>query len=344
MSSDIACARLFAALASAEEQLGRLEGRLAGSSFQQGWLERMALKEAASYAWNQGEIVPLDDLVLHDALMDVHPPSLALTAAHAMLRMRRKALRAEPDRLLVWQGLAETLGPGLGSRHPLEELLAGATMDSPPPIRRKEDTTAFPFLAALDLPQNLSDEDPEHLFGVWAEQLERLRRDWPALLVAALLLDLWWRLDPLPRLPYCGPILIEAVVRREKRVRLARLHLEVGRRAASGEGYRWRADDPALDRVTTCLTIIACGAGAGAGELDQMLIAQQLFARRLKGRRSSSRLPRLADLLLTSPIVTAPMAAERLKLSQQAVRSMITELGGAVHEVTGRGRFRAWRI
>jgi len=337
-------AAFLTALSSAEGQLGRLEGRLAGASFQRAWQERMALREAASYAWNRGEVVPLDELVLHDNLMDLQAPTLALAEAHAMLRQRRKAIRAEAGRLLTWEGLNEVLGPGVGARNRLGG--AFGDLEGQPKRRRRAASTppALPFLAALDLPHGLDDEHPEALFALWIERLNLLLAEWPPVLVAALLLDLWLRLDPLPRQAYCGPLLVEAVVRREQRTRHALLHLETGRRMAEREGDRWFAADDDLRRITVCLATIACGAAAGAEEVYQMTIAQGLLNRRITGRRANSRLPALAELLLATPIVTAPLAAERLMVSQQAVRTMIGQLGGAVHEVTGQSRFRAWRI
>jgi hypothetical protein len=64
----------------------------------------------------------------------------------------------------------------------------------------------------------------------------------------------------------------------------------------------------------------------------------------LKGRRSTSRLPALVDLLLSKPPVSVPLAARALKVSPQAVEGMIEALGASARELTGRGRYRAWGI
>ena len=45
----------------------------------------------------------------------------------------------------------------------------------------------------------------------------------------------------------------------------------------------------------------------------------------------------------TRPLVSVPLAAKELKVSPQAVESMLKELG-TVRELTGRGRYRAWGI
>ena len=65
---------------------------------------------------------------------------------------------------------------------------------------------------------------------------------------------------------------------------------------------------------------------------------------KLKGRRRSSRLPGLVDLLLSRPLVSVPLAAKALKCSNQAVEAMLPLLGSIPRELTGRGRYRVWGI
>ena len=48
--------------------------------------------------------------------------------------------------------------------------------------------------------------------------------------------------------------------------------------------------------------------------------------------------------MLERPIVSAPMVAERLKITQQSARRLLGELGGSVTEISGQKRFRAWRL
>ena len=68
-----------------------------------------------------------------------------------------------------------------------------------------------------------------------------------------------------------------------------------------------------------------------------------MMSLKLKGRRATSRLPALVDLILSKPPISVPLAAKELKVSPQAVESMLKDLG-AVRELTGRGRYRAWGI
>jgi predicted transcriptional regulator len=64
---------------------------------------------------------------------------------------------------------------------------------------------------------------------------------------------------------------------------------------------------------------------------------------KLKGKRSTSRLPDLVSLVLSRPLISIPLAAKELRVSPQAVEGMLKELG-ALRELTGRGRYRAWGI
>jgi hypothetical protein len=68
-------AQLAGPLAAAEDSLARLDERLAKSSIRDGTISRMHFADAAACLWCEGELVHLDDLVLHDAGMDVRTPT-----------------------------------------------------------------------------------------------------------------------------------------------------------------------------------------------------------------------------------------------------------------------------
>src|SRR6185437_4308614 len=63
-------------LAAAEDSLARLDERLANSPIRQGWIARTHFADAAACLWLEGELVHLDDLVLHDAGMDIRAPTV----------------------------------------------------------------------------------------------------------------------------------------------------------------------------------------------------------------------------------------------------------------------------
>src|SRR5258708_18515856 len=121
-------AQLVAPLAAAEDALARLDERLAKSPIRDGFVARTHFPDAAACRWLEGELVHLEDLVLHDAGMDIRAPTHELTRAHAVLRPRRRIAAAKPDWALSAAGLAGLRGQaGQGDReegrdaNPLDE-------------------------------------------------------------------------------------------------------------------------------------------------------------------------------------------------------------------------------
>jgi hypothetical protein len=96
-------------------------------------------------------------------------------------------------------------------------------------------------------------------------------------------------------------------------------------------------------RLCGFLEGIATAAELGHKDLDRLGLARDRMSLKLKGRRSTSRLPDLVGLALSRPLISVPLAAKELKVSPQAVDGMIKELG-SLRELTGRGRYRAWGI
>ena len=66
-------------LAAADDALARLDERLAKSPIRDGWIARTHFMDACASLWLEGELVHLEDLVLHDANMDVCTPTHELT-------------------------------------------------------------------------------------------------------------------------------------------------------------------------------------------------------------------------------------------------------------------------
>ena len=90
------------------------------------------------------------------------------------------------------------------------------------------------------------------------------------------------------------------------------------------------------------LEAITAAAAAGLKDHDRWLNQRTLLARKLAGRRATSKLPALLDYVLTRPIVSAGMIAEELGITARAAQNLVAELG--LREATGRGRYRAWGI
>src|SRR3954468_17058087 len=98
--------QLAGPLAAAEDSLARLDERLAKSPIRAGWIARTHFTDACASLWLEGELVHLEDLVLHDAGMDIRAPTHELTRAHAVLRARRRLAAADPNWGLTPAGLA----------------------------------------------------------------------------------------------------------------------------------------------------------------------------------------------------------------------------------------------
>jgi lipoprotein-anchoring transpeptidase ErfK/SrfK len=77
--------------------LTRLDERIARSPVGAGWVERSQFTDACASLWIDGELVHLEDLVLHDATKDIRTPTHELTIARDVLRTRRRIIAAIDD-------------------------------------------------------------------------------------------------------------------------------------------------------------------------------------------------------------------------------------------------------
>jgi hypothetical protein len=80
---------LLSAVTAAEDAVARLDERVLRSPVGEGFAERSHFFDAAGALWVAGELVHVEDLVLHDAHMDSRAPTHELTIAHSVLRARR---------------------------------------------------------------------------------------------------------------------------------------------------------------------------------------------------------------------------------------------------------------
>ncbi len=92
-------------LVAAEDALAWLDERLLKSPIREGWIARTHFADAAAALWLEGALVHMEDLVLHDAGMDVRAPTHKMTRAHAILRARRRILLHDLDWAFTAAGL-----------------------------------------------------------------------------------------------------------------------------------------------------------------------------------------------------------------------------------------------
>ncbi|MGO8848145.1 MAG: RHE_PE00001 family protein [Methylocella sp.] len=358
-------------LAAAEDRLARLDERLRASPIQAGWCARTHFADSCASLWLDGELVPLEDLVLHDAHRDIHAPTRALIRAQAVLRARRRIAAADPAWALSPAGLDELRGragegdpdteptprdtaPGLD--HGFDAaggLFPNGFSAEGGPEGQLADAFAAVEAAVGRTTQRLAgdtarpERDPLVYDLEWNE--ENRLNDWraavaetaalPPVLAAALALDAWEQIAPLQHSPWLGRLLIPALLRARGKTKAHLVCLAIGLRAVPRE--RRRAVDQTA-RLIAFADALAAAAEAGLKEHERWAAARTLLVRKLTGRRATSRLPVLVDYVMTRPIVSAGMIADALRITPRAAQNLVADLG--LREATGRGRYRAWGI
>ncbi|RUM03786.1 RHE_PE00001 family protein [Rhizobium chutanense] len=364
---------LLPALTAAEDAVARLDERVLRSPVGEGFAERSHFFDAAGALWVAGELVHVEDLVLHDAHMDNRAPSHELTIAHSVLRARRRIWTGEPSWALGAPGLAAltaTLGEGEGDAREAKRPEAPAEADEE---GEEEDGPLAAEMAEIDAilarSQKLIDihtgkapaseqvaaaparrnEDPLGLLGddEWDEE-QRLA-EWrsvlpladslPPVLGAVILFEAWERIEPLRRQHWLGGLLIAGHLRARGKVASHLFSFYGGLKLVRHE--RRRARDRAT-RLQAFLEAMHLGATAGLKELDRLTLARTQMELRFRGRRSNSSLPELADFILSRPMVSAAMIARHLRITPRGALNLVNEIG--IREITGRGRYRAWGI
>ncbi|EEQ94433.1 Hypothetical protein OINT_2001662 [Brucella intermedia LMG 3301] len=373
---------LLQPLARASEALARLDERLAHSPVGQGLIERLHFADACASLWLDGELVEMEDLVLHEAARDIRSPSHALTIARDVLQTRRRIAAQAPDWALSPNGLrslrvggqagpASTPGDGgiiVASENTAvhDEAVGRPEQDGEGRKNRPEDGLDLPGidLDAIDAvlarsedvltkakqPQRLAlrDTDPLIRDPDWDEdeRLEEWRallhsiRDLPPVLQAILALDAWNELAVLQRAPWLGRLLVASLMRRDGLTSQAHLlAFNAGLKTIRVERRRHRNFET---RLTASLEGLMAGIELGFKEHDRLLLARQMLERRLTGRRASSNLPGLIELVLARPLVSTGLIAAELDITPRAALRLVAELN--LREMTGRGRFRAWGV
>jgi len=362
---------LLPAIAGAEDALARLDERVARSPVGQGFAERSHYLDAAGALWVAGELVHVEDLVLHDAHMDSRAPSHELTIAHSVLRVRRRIETADPGWALSPAGLGVLTASTLEGQEGVPD--AGGAEPGSEPDDEDDEAPLAAEIAELDAllarsqqlldrhagkpvaeePEGAApsqrDDDPLGLFGddEWNEE-ERLR-EWrgliplveelPPSLAAAILFDAWERIEPVRRQHWLGGLLIASSLRVRGKVASHLFSFHTGLKQIRHERRRSR------DRVTRLQAFMDAmreSAITGLKEIDRLSLARTQMELRFRGRRSNSSLPQLADFILSRPMVSAAMIARELGVTQRGALNLINEIG--IREITGRGRYRAWGI
>jgi len=361
-------AQIAAPLAAAEDALARLDERLAKSPIREGWIARTHFTDACASLWLEGELVHLDDLVLHDARMDIRAPTHELTRAHAVLRARRRIAATDPHWALSPGGLASLrVGqaadePASGRGGDIQPGHADGDEDQRPDLNLiPESDPLSELFAAVDAAIASSDRvlagggdarrraerdplvydldwDEDTRLAEWRAVLDRTR-GLPPTLAAATAALAWSDIMPLQHVPWLGRLLAAALLRERGKARFHLPCLSEGLKRVPRELHLTR---DAAERLCVELEAITAAADSGLKSHDRWLAAHGILTRQLSGRRSTSRLPALVDYIMRRPMVSADMIAAEIGVTPRAAQDLVNQLG--LREATGRRRYRAWGI
>lgn len=357
---------LLPAIGKAEDQLARLDEQVRRSPVGEGFVERGHFFDAAASMWVGGELVHVEDLVLHDERMDARAPTHELTIAHRILRARRRIAGSNPGWAVSDAGIGALTGYEekerqatereatesvdetadldlLGGDDPLAQELANvdALLEQSQQLIDRVSIgkgAGRSELVVGDFLVRDADWDEADRLTQWKRVLHQVA-DLPPTLGAALIWDAWETLEPMQRQHWLGSQFVSAYLRARGKVASHLFGFNVGLKAVPRERRR---STGRLTRTLAFLDAMSASAESGMKEIARLAQARERMTRRLNGRRSSSSLPTTIELVLSRPIVSAPMIAKAAKITQRGALNLIGELG--VRELTGRGRYRAWGI
>jgi hypothetical protein len=281
-----------------------------------------------------GQLVHPEDLILRDVNADARVPDPSVTRASAVLRCRQRANQGGEE-LLGWQGIS---------------WICGLTRQTPPPgprpsarvVAQAGEGGALAALGAFF--HGLAKRDTEapragveDCLGVLDLEISL-----PPLLQAAAFLEAWRIADPLPGHRPAGAIAAALILRSSRRFTAALFPVDVGvRRRGMAPRLAWA---PLSERLAYWLGVIELAAELELEEITRLGHQKALLERKAAGGRRHSKAPAFAALAIEHPVLTTELIVRGLGVTPQAGLQLVKRFGGALHEITGRSRYRVWRL
>jgi hypothetical protein len=324
---------VFGALARAEDGVSRLDERVRACGFSEGWNTRAEIRAVLGAMAADGALVHPEDLILHDLGTDARLPEASVARARELLHARRKARRAGPE-LLSWGGLA---------------WLSGLAPNAPPPGHRPTTrihgsrVVIHGYAALAAFFGALTKGNSESVRAGVEDCLAVLDvAGVPPLLQAAALAEAWRVVDPLPRQRSLGVLAAALWLKASGRFTAGLFPLEVatGRRPIP----RRLAWSPIEERLVFWLAQFELAAKLELEELTRLGHQKALIERKAGGGRCNNRAPDLARLAVATPALTTECISRALSITPQASLQLVRRMDGVLHEMTGRSRYRVWRL
>lgn len=324
--------------------LARLDERVKRSSSElaAGFGARGDFYEAQAAVGRSGELIHLEDVVLHDAAMDVRTPTPEVLSASVALHRRRLLVKTSKQKLASPEFLAKITG-----------LPPSEFVDLNLSHKAKDGTGEDEFGDGADQVElhDIGDDqiDLNQLYAASpvarsSHTMAGLYGDiaaLPAFLGGLVLLD-QWLFNEAERFTDIGPLLCLAHWRARGFVTA---HCPQLGRALWKSRLRWQRNADYVERIKSLAHICAELAKSGHAELDRLSLAYELMQRRVEGRSTNAKVKLLPALFIELPLVSAAIIAKRLDVTQQAVDYMLAQLGPALpRELTGRTKYRAWGV
>jgi hypothetical protein len=331
ISSDEA---VFSALARAEDRVSRLDERARASGFIDGWRARADVRAVIAAMAIDGRLVHPEDLILRGVNADARLPDPSVTRASAVLRSRQRANQGGEE-LLGWQGIS---------------WICGLIKQAPPPgprptarvLERAGEGGAVAALGAfLD---GLAKRDTEAPRAAVEECLGLLDLDvrLPPLLQAAAFLEAWRIADPLPAHRAAGSVAAALILKSRRRFTAALFPFDIGsRRRPMVPRLAWA---PLSERLAYWLGVTELAAELELEEITRLGHQKVLLERKAAGGRRHSKAPAFAALAVEHPVLTSELIVRGLGVTPQGALQLVKRFGGALHEITGRSRYRVWRL